>query len=182
MTGQHDVTDQDLLASAQQGNTAAVRTLYDRYASFVFHWLARRVDRREDAEDLTADIMLRMVESLPKLKPSVTFKAWLFGMARNVLADFWRNSYRLPEAELIPEMIGSGPEPEPDPVDDGQLRTQAEGVIAELPENYRTVLEHRFFSQHTVAETAAAMHITENNVKVLQYRALKKAAELAARV
>ncbi len=181
MHEERESNDLEILAAAQRGDQSAVRALYDRYATFVFHWVARRVDRREDAEDLTADIMLRMVEALPTAKPTATFKAWLFGIGRHVLADFWRTTYRLPEAELIPELLGA-PGDEPDPQDDGSLRAKAEEVIAQLPDQYRAVLEHRFFHLHTIAETATAMATSEGNVKVLQYRALKKAAELAARV
>ncbi len=177
----HETNDLELLDGAKRGEASAVRTLYDRYATFMYHWVARRVDRREDAEDLTADIMLRMVESLPTAAPQTTFKAWLFGIARHVLADFWRTSYKLPEAELIPELLGA-PDEDPNPQDDGKLRAKAEEIIAALPDQYRLVLEHRFFQLHTIAETATAMNVSEGNVKVLQYRALKKAAELAVRI
>jgi RNA polymerase sigma-70 factor, ECF subfamily len=47
-----------------------------------------------------------------------------------------------------------------------------------LPPNYRDVLHFRFLKRYSVKETAAAMQLTETNGKVLQFRALRKAAEL----
>ena len=47
-----------------------------------------------------------------------------------------------------------------------------------MPENYRTVLKLRFLESCTIKETAAAMGISENNAKVVQHRALRRAAEL----
>ncbi len=172
--------DHELLAFAQHGDQAAVQALYQRYATFVYHWVDRRVDRQADAEDLTSDIMIRMVESIPTTQFRTTFKAWLFGVARHVLADHWRRVYRLPEAALDPDLVRTDPEIEPDPMDDGRLRSQAEHVLSQLPDNYRQVIQHRFYDQRSLAETAQAMHTTVGNVKVLQYRALKQAAALAS--
>ena len=55
-----------------------------------------------------------------------------------------------------------------------------DALLAALPENYRHVLEFRFLKSYTLKETAAAMGITEANVKVMQHRALQKAAKLGA--
>lgn len=56
---------------------------------------------------------------------------------------------------------------------------QVEEVLGLLKDNYREVLEYRFLKSYSIKETAAAMDITVSNAKVLQHRALKKAAALA---
>jgi DNA-directed RNA polymerase specialized sigma24 family protein len=51
-------------------------------------------------------------------------------------------------------------------------------ILARLSERYREVLTYRFLLNYSVAETAAQLGLSEANVKVLQFRALKKAAEI----
>jgi RNA polymerase sigma-70 factor (ECF subfamily) len=51
-------------------------------------------------------------------------------------------------------------------------------VLRPLPPRYRQILELRFLEGRTLGDTAAIMGITEGNAKVLQHRALKKAAAL----
>ncbi len=111
------------------------------------------------------------------------FQAWLYGIARHVLTDFWRRYYRmekrplnaLPDlSEVCTELCRSNDNPPTDP----QLKEWAQELLDALPDNYRRVLELRILEGCSVAETAQVMDITENYVKVLQHRALKKAAEL----
>jgi DNA-directed RNA polymerase specialized sigma24 family protein len=55
---------------------------------------------------------------------------------------------------------------------------RAGAVLAQLPANYREVLELRFLRGYSVRETARAMNVTVTNAKVLQWRALRRAARL----
>ena len=68
--------------------------------------------------------------------------------------------------------------PAADVVRQEQTAARARALLARLPENYRTVLSHRLLEGLSVAETARCMGTSEANVKVLQHRALKRAAEL----
>ncbi len=61
---------------------------------------------------------------------------------------------------------------------DERARRRVEALLHRLPENYRRVLELRFIERMSVAETAEQMGITHGNAKVLQYRALRRAALL----
>lgn len=189
-TREHQPTDEELVTAAHAGNSSCLAQLYDRYFAQLYGFIFRHVDHVQDAEDLTSEVVLRMVKSLPTYTRQSTFKTWLFGIARNVVADFWRKRYRMPE-DLVAEYVGAGTaelhrdEMEGEHAADvedtlfDEQRVHAEKVFAALPEHYRLVLSHRFMSQRTLEETAALMQTTIGNVKVLQYRALKKAAQLA---
>jgi RNA polymerase sigma-70 factor (ECF subfamily) len=61
-----------------------------------------------------------------------------------------------------------------EPDDRASVRVQA--LLRRLPDHYRRVLELRFLERLSVAETASAMGITSGNARVLQYRALRRAA------
>lgn len=71
--------------------------------------------------------------------------------------------------------LEEGNEPLAEPPPGGRVTE----IMTGLPDKYRQVLELRILQGRSVAETAEAMEITENYVKVLQHRALQRAAEIA---
>ncbi len=180
--------DEELVAAAQTGDHTALSTLYDRHFTQLYRFIYRHVNHVHDAEDLASDVMLRMVTHLPSYQRQSSFTTWLYGIARHAIADFWRKHYRVRE-QLVADYAAIGATGEPvdvvpmtehDPAE--QLRRQAVDVFEQLPANYRLVLQHRFIDQQTLEQTASAMQTTVGNVKVLQHRALKKAAEIAKHI
>jgi RNA polymerase sigma-70 factor (ECF subfamily) len=59
---------------------------------------------------------------------------------------------------------------------------RAERLLALLPDNFRSILELRFLRGYSVREAANELGVTESNARVLQFRALRKAAELELEV
>jgi len=181
------LVDKGLAAAAQAGDASALSQLYNRHLVPLYRYIFRHVNHLQDAEDLTSDVMLRMVNSLPTYQRTASFRTWLYGIARHAIADFWRSRYKVRE-ELVAEFSGISMEQKGElyvePVDESSdpRYKQAQKVFEKLPNHYRDVLRYRFIEQRTVAETAEAMGTTPGNVKVLQYRALKKAAVIAKEV
>ncbi len=70
--------------------------------------------------------------------------------------------------------VASGPGSAPA----GSPEARAQRILAQLPARYREVLTYRFLLNYSLKETAAQMQLTEANVKVLQFRALKKASQM----
>lgn len=180
--------DEELVAAAQAGDHTALSTLYDRHFTKLYRFIYRHVNHVHDAEDLASEVMLRMVTHLPSYRRQSSYSTWLYGIARHAIADFWRKHYRVRE-QLVAEFAGVAADGEPVDVTPGSerdpaehLRRQAADVFDRLPANYRLVLQHRFLDQQTLEQTAAAMQTTVGNVKVLQHRALKKAAEIAKHI
>jgi RNA polymerase sigma-70 factor (ECF subfamily) len=139
------------------------------------------VGNRPDAEDLTAQVFVRAVEQLDTTREPGQIAAWLYRVAQNAIADYWRAFYRLPLVGV--DHVAPGWEP----ADEGSRRqappderasVRVNALLGSLPDRYRRVLELRFLQRMSVAETAHAMGITNGNAKVLQYRALRKAALL----
>jgi len=153
--------------------------VYTRHVVGIYRFVYARVGNRPDAEDLTAQVFVRAVEQLDTSRDPGQVAAWLYRVAQNAIADYWRAFYRLP---LIgTEHVAPGWEPVDEsrqparPLDD-RAAIRVETLLGGLPDRYRRVLELRFLERLSVAETAAAMGITSGNAKVLQYRALRKAA------
>jgi RNA polymerase sigma-70 factor, ECF subfamily len=155
--------------------------VYDQHVVGIYRFVYARVGNRPDAEDLTAQVFVRAVEQLDTTRQPGQIAAWLYRVAQNAIADYWRAFYRLPVIGV--DHVAPGWEPADDgdrrePAQDDRAAQRVEALLRGLPDRYRRVLELRFLQRLSVAETALAMGITSGNAKVLQYRALRKAALL----
>lgn len=158
----------------------SLQTLYEQHLNAIYRFIYSKVGNREEAEDLTAQVFLKAVRGLDQTRDAVSSQSWLFQVARTTIADHWRAFYQLP-ARSLDDMLDAGWEgplqgaPSSKPSSSGE-RTQA--ILARLPQRYREVLTYRFLLSYSVRETAARMGLSEANVKVLQFRALKKASQI----
>jgi RNA polymerase sigma factor (sigma-70 family) len=143
----------------------------------IYRLMYSKVGNQPDAEDLTSQVFLG---ALPHLRPGASsgeIHRYLLTTARTVLADHWRRRLGLQLTTLDEETAGGGEIAEDEARASGQLR-RVQHVLAGLPANYRSILELRFLSGCSIREAAARMNISVGNAKVLQYRALRRAAEL----
>jgi RNA polymerase sigma-70 factor (ECF subfamily) len=157
--------------------------IYDAYVVPVYRFVYARVGNRPDAEDLTAQVFLRAVEQLDTSRDPGQIASWLYRVSQNAIADYWRAFYRLPLVDT--ERLAPAWEPVDQPApastlqSDERARQRIDRVLSRLPDRYRQVLELRFLQRLSVAETAQRMGISHGNAKVLQYRALRRAASLS---
>lgn len=155
--------------------------VYDQHVVGIYRYIYARVGNHPDAEDLTAQVFVRAVEQLDTTRERGQIAAWLYRVAQNATADYWRAFYRLPLVGV--DHVAPGWEPADEPVtesvDGGDgARLRVDALLRRLPTPYRRVLELRFLERLSVAETARAMGISNGNARVLQYRALRRAALL----
>jgi RNA polymerase sigma-70 factor (ECF subfamily) len=164
-----------IVDAAQRGDQTALSALYDHYFPRVYRYVATRLSSTEDAEDVTTEIFLRIIQNLRSFTwRGLPFGAWVFRIARNeVVSHVRRQKVRTTTAQLT-EYIQ---DPSPDHVDQlvasmtvATIREAAE----KLPEAQRQVIALRFGAGLSVAETAQSLGKTENNVKVLQHKAIAK--------
>jgi RNA polymerase sigma-70 factor, ECF subfamily len=161
---------------------ARFEAIYDAHVTAIHRFVYARVGNRPDAEDLTGQVFMRAVEQLDVDRPAPQISAWLYRVAQNAVADYWRAFYRLPQIGV--EQVAGAWEPvmgQPDPHADADADRAAGAVrrlLQRLPDQYARVLELRFLQRLSVAETASQLGISHGNAKVLQYRALRKAALL----
>jgi RNA polymerase sigma-70 factor, ECF subfamily len=165
-----------------------LRRIYDAHASQLYRFIYHKVGNRQDAEDLTAQVFMKATQSLNIEQDEQSQLAWLYQVARTTIADHWRVYYKgsvlsldeMQEANGYQEFAEGRPLMESPPEPEDPATRQVGIILAGLPENYRQVLTLRFLQGYSLKETAAAMNISEGNVKVLQYRALQKAGHLNA--
>ncbi|HEX7265578.1 MAG TPA: RNA polymerase sigma factor [Candidatus Dormibacteraeota bacterium] len=140
----------------------------------VYAYIYARVGNRPDAEDLTQQVALKALPRMRNEYPGPAVRAYLYTTARSVMASFWSNRARVPEAELADELWveSRGEELVAPPA----AAAWVERVLSALPAHYRRVLELRFLRGYSLAETACEMGNTVGGVKVMQLRALRAAA------
>ncbi len=145
----------------------------------IYQLVFRRVGNAADAEDLAEDVLIRTLKTLRFPAPIHNVRSYLVKTAKTVLADHWRSHYAAQnvalELEQLPPQELAGPS---STVASGR----AQRLLALLPDQSRRVLELRFLLGYSVREAANEMGVTESNARVLQFRALRKAAELEREV
>ena len=157
-----------------------LRRFYEEHVRVIYRFIYTRVGNREEAEDLTSQVFMKAMNGLDASRDAESAQSWLFQVARTTVADHWRRFYRL-RTDSLDDLVEAGWEVQEEPPAPEQPPDERAGrLLARLPDRYREVLTHRFLQNHSIRETAELMHLTEANVKVLQFRALKKAAEFDA--
>ena len=156
------------------------QSFYQENLGLIYRFVYSKVGNRQEAEDLTSQIFLKVMRSLDLKRDPRSMRTWLFLVARTTIADFWRIHYRGTTSSLD-DLLEAGWE---GPVDEGAARVKSSAaelvqeILQALPERDQEVLTSRFLLHLSVRETAIRMGLTEANTKVLQYRALKRAARL----
>jgi RNA polymerase sigma factor (sigma-70 family) len=153
-------------------------TIYQANVVKVYRLMFSRVGNRPDAEDLTSEVF---VKSLPNLTlPSTVSQvhAYLNVAIRSVLADHWRRHYGAPQADIEVDNISRSFDLTP-AVDESD---RAGRILALLPDRSRRILELRFLRGCSIKQAANEMGVSPGNAKILQYRALRLAAEVGERM
>ena len=146
----------------------------------IYRFVYKKVRNREEAEDLTSQIFLKAVSGIDRERSRQSMQQWLYLIARTLIADHWRAHYRLPMSSLD-ELVDVGwevPAEEEPTATSESAADRVQRILQALPERYREVLTCRFLLHLSVKDTALRMGVTVANVKVLQFRALKRAADL----
>ena len=152
--------------------------LYRTQVRPLYTFIYSKVGNREAAEDLTSEVFTKALTHLDPTREAHSIVAWLYRVARTTVADYWRAGRGSRVIALEEARTARQAPPAADVVRQEQTAARATALLARLPENYRTVLSYRVLEGLSVAETARCMGTSEANVKVLQHRALKRAAEL----
>jgi RNA polymerase sigma-70 factor, ECF subfamily len=146
----------------------------------IYHLVFRRVGNPPDAEDLCEEVLLQALRRLRLPAPVHEVRAYLVKTARTVLAEHWRRHYAGGGSEVnIDQMVIKSPSSGDPPEESSATSERAMSILALLPDRFRQVLELRFLRGYSVAEAAREMGVSDSNAKVLQYRALRKAAQVA---
>ena len=169
------LTDEQLMAQLQQGQTLALDHLYHRYAKklYTFCHYTTHSQNRQDSEDLVQDVFYRVLES-PTVPES--FRAWIYRICRNRCLDVLRSRGRRRDDGTLPSGSHLGARVT------GQLTGLVRGerwghlrrVVEELPADQREVLHLRYAEGLSRAEIAEVLELDEKLVKSRLFHAMEK--------
>jgi RNA polymerase sigma-70 factor (ECF subfamily) len=162
-----------LVERAQHGDREALEELYLLHFDRIYSYLHMSVGNRHDAEDLTTQTFMKMLESIKRFRwQSAPFSAWLFRIAHNLAMDHFRSSRRWQPEEEVPEPAGDA---EPS-AEAAALQTIGRESMLELIENLsheqQQVLTLKFVFNLPNADVAMVLGKSEGAIKSLQHRAL----------
>jgi RNA polymerase sigma-70 factor (ECF subfamily) len=150
------------IAAAKSGDIGALDYLYTRFADDVRGYVNSIVGNRDDAEDVTQDVFLKLTRAIRRYEPqAVPFAAWLMRVARNVAIDCVRARRELPTDDVRVEGATEGRS-------DGLEALRS--ALAQLPPDQREVLVLRHVAGLTPGEIATRLHRSESSVHGLHHR------------
>ena len=140
----------------------------------MYRMMFAKVGNRPDAEDLTAEVFATALRPLRVSASVGEVRGYLLATARTVLARHWRRTLGLEVTTLDDEHPATVFTYPPTP---STAPSRAAAILDTLPDNYRRILELRFLQSCSVREAADALGVSLANAKVLQHRALRRAAQ-----
>ena len=149
--------------------------IYRDYHGKVFGYVRSKINSVEDAEDLAADVFLKVYEKLDSFDESrASLSTWIYTITRNTLTDYFRTRKVFSE---IPEALEDGSSLENDVCRVEMLEILAKALEA-LDGRERDIIILRFWSGRTLKEITAQMGISYAYGKVLQNKAFEKLRKL----
>jgi RNA polymerase sigma-70 factor (ECF subfamily) len=169
------------IAQAKAGNAEAWGELYRQYAPAIFCFCRRALPTREDAEDATMDIFIKVRQKLSQYDTSRPFSAWLYTVAANHCWDVLRR--RKLRQELETGEVETMPLEHPDP---GQLDRLIEShtsqevrrALDQLPSRSRMALVLRYYADMSYDDIAGTLGVRRTFVGVVLLRARHQLREI----
>ncbi|HXN24426.1 MAG TPA: sigma-70 family RNA polymerase sigma factor [Candidatus Dormibacteraeota bacterium] len=174
----------EAISRARAGNTEAWGDLYQFYAPAIFRFCRRALPTREDAEDATMDIFLKVRKNLAQFDSSRPFSAWLYKVAANHCWDLLRRRRSRQDKETGD--LETLPLEHPDP---GQLEQliakhtseEIRRALDKLSARGRMALVLRYYSDMSYEEVAEALGVRRAFVGVVLLRARHELREALGR-
>ncbi len=166
--------------SEEDRRDAQLEAIFRTHVADLYRYIYRQVRHAVIAEDLTSAVFLKALRWLQQNRSPESVKGWLYATARSIMADYWREHAQMQflPLEAVEEMPLLSEE------SDEQLRplqARIQRLLEGLPSRERDILTLRFFQGYSAAEIGQVLGLSAEHVRVLQLRALRRAASLEAK-
>jgi len=170
-----NITETELVNRAKSGDPGAVTQIYERYSAAIYRYIYFRVGEAELAEDLQAEVFLRMLEGIHRYEErGWPISAWLYRIAHDRTVDTIR---RRRTRKHVPLDTWGGSCDGPENAVSAQLDyEELNRTLSDLTTDQRQVILLRFMADMSVQEVAHMIGRTEGAVKALQHRGLQSLA------
>jgi RNA polymerase sigma-70 factor, ECF subfamily len=163
-----------LLVQQARQDPKAFGALYELYVDRIYAYIFHRVGNADDAEDLTARTFYRALDRFDTYEDrGLPFSAWLFRIAHNLVANWYRERHRRPLLSLDRLWTHSESQASPEhQVEQEERQAALWAAINRLPEERRNLLLLKFGSQMSNVEIGDLLRKSESAVKSLYFRTL----------
>lgn len=172
-------TDQQLneelvIIEAAKLNPERFGPLYDKYYKQIFNYVYQRMDSKETAFDITAQVFLKAMLNLQKYQfKGVPFASWLYRIAHNEVMQLFRSQKDKRAINADISDLRFICEEQDEPFFEEYIPA-IKKLIQELNSDDLQMVELRFFEKRPFKEIAEILDITEVNAKVRMYRIIEK--------
>ena len=169
------MADEPLDNKEMINSTDNFEAAYESHAKSIYRFLFWRTKDQQLAEDLTSTTFEKAWTSRASFHGG-SVKSWLYRIARNTLIDHWRKKKELfvEDTDILQEDVRPGA----GELLDVKLQVQdLKKALDKLPGDMHSVVTMRFIEGLSCRQVAKRLSLSESNVRVLQYRALKKLKE-----
>jgi RNA polymerase sigma-70 factor, ECF subfamily len=168
--------DEAQLVQQAVDDPAAFAVIYDHYFSSVYNYIRYRVEDAPTADDLTATVFEKVLHNLHRFRAEkAPFGAWLFSIARNTVTDHRRRykQRKTVSIDRIRERVSDNLPPETFVIEKDRQQ-QLLDAVQQLPERERDIISLKFGAGLTNRHIADISNLSESNVGVIIYRAIRK--------
>lgn len=185
VTGMAFDEDSRLARKAQRGDRQAFETLLTRYERPIFTFIYHFFHDPALCEDLTQETFLRAYRFLASFRPQEKLSTWLYSIAKNLCIDELRRLQKGSTVDIEsvdPDLfVLDGESAGADPLHAAILSQEGEmlrGIIAKLPEKYRSCIILFYFNELSYEEISEVMKVSLSNTKILLFRGKKMLYDL----
>ena len=171
---EQELDEKEILRQASQGDKEAFGLLYEHYLTRIYNYIYYRTGNVHDAEDLTARVFQRAMKHILNYQDrGVPFSAWLYRIAHNLVANWYRDRSRKKELSITEKMVLPAKHEHPEMT---ILRTEKQDallrIIRTLPPDRQQLLILKFVEHLSNAQIGQVMGRSEGAVKSLYHRTL----------
>ncbi len=164
--------EQEIIAAAKAGDSAAFGKLYDHYLKPIYRFIAIKVSVRQEAEDLTHEVFLTAWQKLPGFtQQGFPFGSWLYRIARNRVIDHYRTRKQHAVIDEVDEKMLGITDGADTTVDIKLALAKVREAMKQLTADQQDVLLLRYVDDLSPKEIAEVLDKSEGSVRIIQHRA-----------
>jgi RNA polymerase sigma-70 factor (ECF subfamily) len=171
------LTDAYYIEKIQAGETECFAVLLDRYSRSVFSLVVKIAGSREDAEELTQDVFLKVYRSLSSFQGNSLFSTWLYRIAYNVAVSATRkkkHEWLAIEESLIENIPDDEVSDEVEQLEKEEQLCRLEKALEQLLPDERALVSLFYMQEKQVDEIVEITGLSVSNVKTKLHRIRKK--------
>ena len=175
-------SDEQLVYGLLNGDNKSMGILYSRYYSKVFHKCLTFSRNRDDAFDLTQDIMIKAFSNIPSFQGHSKFSTWLYSITQNHCISTVSRAEKGVAAECHHGYAVLIPDSDQEELDTRRRREEIEfgmdEYLRKLPEDDKKILELKYHQKYSIKAIQDELNLSSSAVKMRLMRARQKFREI----